>query len=67
MPLYLWLIGDSPLRLWGLDSRQRLQRLLPDAELVEDPTGLPDSARVLLVHGDCFNCRPSGAPCRSPP
>ncbi len=52
MPLYLWLIGDSPLRLWGLDSRQRLQRLLPDAELVEDPTGLPDSARVLLVRGD---------------
>ncbi len=52
MPLYLWPIENSPMRLWGLDSRQRLQRLLPDAELVDDPTRLPESARVLLVRGD---------------
>jgi phosphatidylglycerophosphate synthase len=52
MPLYLRLIGNSPLRLWGLDSRQRLQRLLPNAELADDPGNPPDSARVLLVRGD---------------
>jgi phosphatidylglycerophosphate synthase len=52
MPLFLRLIGGSPVRLWGLDSRQRLQRLLPDAKLVDDSSTLPNSARVLLARAD---------------
>lgn len=51
-PLYLQLIGESPVRLWGLSSRQRLEQLLPAADWLDEATGPTDSAQVILIKGD---------------
>lgn len=55
MSLYAHIINDSPVKLWGLTSRQRKLRVLKAAgvtDVVEDITALPDDSSVLLLRGD---------------
>ena len=55
MALYVHFINDSPVKIWGLTSRQRILRVLRSAgvtDSVDDLTGLPDNAPVLLLRGD---------------
>lgn len=55
MPVYGFIVGDSPLPLWGLTSRQRLERVLQKTDLaaiVEDLTLVPAESSILLVRGD---------------
>ena len=55
MALYVHFINDSPVKLWGLTSRQRNLRVLRSAgvtDIVDDLTGLPDNGPVLLLRGD---------------
>ncbi len=42
-------VGDSPLRLWGLTSTQRLQRQLARANAAVDT---PDAQRLVLLRAD---------------
>ena len=47
------ILGDHPLRLWGLSSRQRLERQLRAAgfaDITTEPLALTSAARVVLVH-----------------
>ena len=51
----VWLMGDSPLTLWGLDGRTRLQRqvkTLGDPEVVREWSALAGADQVLLVRID---------------
>ena len=51
----VWLMGDSPLTLWGLDGRTRLQRQvksLGDPEVVHEWSALAGADHVLLVRID---------------
>ncbi len=53
--LKVWLMGDSPVRLWGLDGRTRLQRQmesLGNPEVVLDWSALAGADHVLLVRMD---------------
>ena len=46
------ILGDHPLRLWGLSSRERLERQLRAAgftDITTAPEGLTDAAQVMLV------------------
>ena len=55
MSLYAHFINDSPVKLWGLTSRQRKLRVLRSAgvtDIVEDLTVVPDSSSALLLRGD---------------
>ena len=55
MTIYVHFINDSPVKLWGLTSRQRKLRVLRSAgvtDIVDDLTGLPDNGPVLLLRGD---------------
>ncbi len=55
MSLYAHFINDSPVKLWGLSSRQRKLRVLGSAgvtDIVEDLTVVPDNSSVLLLRGD---------------
>lgn len=50
-----YLLGDSPVRLWGLSGRERLVRqlrALDGVEVVAERGRLPDSGRVLLLRAD---------------
>ena len=55
MSLYVHFINDSPVKLWGLTSRQRLKRVLNGAgvtDIVESIASLPQNCTVLLLRGD---------------
>ena len=55
MTIYVHLINEIPVRLWGLSSRERVLRLLrPKCTpvLLDDLAELPPSATVLLLRGD---------------
>ena len=55
MSLYAHLINDSPVKLWGLTSRQRKLRVLRSAgvtDIVDDLTVLPDNSSALLLRDD---------------
>ena len=55
MPLYVYFINESPVKLWGLTSRQRNIRILKPAgviDVVKDLTDLPDNQSVLLLRAD---------------
>ena len=55
MSLYVHLIKDSPVKLWGLTSRQRKLRVLRDAgvtDIVDDLADMPDKSSALLLRGD---------------
>ena len=55
MSIYAHIINDSPVKLWGLTSRQRLLRVLKSAgvtDIVKDLTVVPEDSTVLLLRGD---------------
>ncbi|GAB4265010.1 MAG: CDP-alcohol phosphatidyltransferase family protein [Deferrisomatales bacterium] len=55
MSVRAMIVEDTPVELWGLSSRQRLERMLRRAgvaEFVEEPSRLPGFGSVLLVRGD---------------
>ena len=49
------IINDSPVKLWGLTSRQRLGRVLDNdgvTDIVDDIAAVPENRTVLLLRGD---------------
>lgn len=53
--VYAFILEQCPVRLWGLTSRQRLQRVLERAgitEIVEDLAAVPAQSSVLLLRAD---------------
>ena len=55
MSLYAHFIHDSPVKLWGLTSRQRKLRVLRSAgvtDIADDLTVVPDNGSALLLRGD---------------
>jgi phosphatidylglycerophosphate synthase len=55
MSVYVLILQESPVRLWGLTSRQRLKRVLERVgvkHIVEDLTSIPEQATILLLRGD---------------
>ena len=55
MSIYAHIIKDSPVKLWGLTSRQRKLRVLKSAgvtDIVKDLTAVPNNSSVLLLRGD---------------
>ena len=55
MTVYAHIIGDSPVRIWGLTSHQRKRRVLEAAgvtHFVDDIAAVPENSSVLLFRGD---------------
>lgn len=55
MAVYVHLIGDSKVQVWGLTGRERLQRMLaylPEARLIDRLDALAPGAAVVLLRGD---------------
>ena len=55
MPLYVCIIHESATRLWGLTSRQRVERVLRRAGavcLAQNLESIPAESSVLLLRGD---------------
>ncbi|MGD8777221.1 MAG: CDP-alcohol phosphatidyltransferase family protein, partial [Syntrophobacterales bacterium] len=55
MSVYAYIVEESPVRLWGLSSRQRLESVLQRAgvdAVVEDIKSIPTQASVLILRGD---------------
>lgn len=55
MAVYVHIIGDSNVQVWGLTGRERLQRMLarlPEVKLVDRLDALAPGAAVVLLHGD---------------
>ena len=55
MSLYSHFIHESPVKFWGLTSRQRKLRVLRSAgvtDIADDLTVVPDNSSVLLLRGD---------------
>jgi hypothetical protein len=55
MPIYAYILCESPILLWGLSPRQRLERVLRRAGVVdflENLESIPAQSPVLLIRGD---------------
>lgn len=55
MPVCAYIVEESPVRLWGLSSRQRLDRVLKRAgvcDVVNDLDSVAQGNSVLLLRGD---------------
>jgi len=55
MPVYAYILHASPILVWGLTSRQRLERVLKRAavtDFLENLESIPDKSSVLLIRGD---------------
>ena len=55
MPIYAYLSWESPILLWGLSPRQRLERVLRRAGVVdflENLESIPAQSSVILIRGD---------------
>jgi phosphatidylglycerophosphate synthase len=55
MPIYAYILCKSPILLWGLSPRQRLERVLRRAGVVdflENLESIPAQSSVLLIRGD---------------
>ena len=55
MTIYACILGDAPVPLWGLSSRERLHRMLGRAGvtgMVEDIGAVPSGGALLLLRGD---------------
>jgi phosphatidylglycerophosphate synthase len=55
MPIYAYIFCESPITLWGLSSRQRLERVLNHAGVVnflENLKSVPPQSSVLLIRAD---------------
>jgi hypothetical protein len=55
MPPYAYILSESPILLWGLSSRQRLERALRRAGVVnflENLESIPAQSSVVFIRGD---------------
>ena len=55
MAIFAQVLGDNPVKLWGLTSAERLRRQfrqLRDVNPIDDSYHLPDDALLLVVHSD---------------
>ena len=55
MSLYVHIIGDSPIKIWGLTSRERLLRVLRGAgvtDTVDDIASVPQNSSLLVLKDD---------------
>ena len=55
MSLFAHIIGDSPVKIWGLSSYTRILRVLKGAgvtRIVDDIAAVPENSSVLLLRGD---------------
>ncbi len=55
MSIYAHFIADSPVKIWGLTSRQRTIRVLKNAgitKIVDDIAVVPENSSILLFRGD---------------
>jgi phosphatidylglycerophosphate synthase len=53
--VYVHILNESPITIWGLTPRQRIRRVLkdvPTSNFVDDISVLPDDHTVLLLRGD---------------
>ena len=53
--IYVHILNESPITIWGLTPRQRIRRVLKDvpaSNFVDDVSVLPDNHTVLLLRGD---------------
>jgi phosphatidylglycerophosphate synthase len=54
-PLFVYVVGESPVRLWGLSASERISRVLGhthEVTLLSAPSEVEGGTRVLLVRGD---------------
>ncbi|MCW5618682.1 MAG: CDP-alcohol phosphatidyltransferase family protein [Nitrosomonas sp.] len=54
-PTYIYLTGKSDIKIWGLNGRERLQRMISPIEharLTERIDTLPENASLLIVNAD---------------
>lgn len=52
---YIYIHGDSEIKLWGLSGRERLQRMVLSCQqikLIDDPFKTPDDSAILLLRAD---------------
>ena len=53
MSLYLYFVRESPVKIWGLTPRERIERILSDtAETVHDLSALGHNDHVLIFRAD---------------
>lgn len=55
MTVHVYTFAEAPVQLWGLSSRQRLERMLGNLKVnswLADPAAAPTADHVLLVRGD---------------
>jgi phosphatidylglycerophosphate synthase len=55
MALYVYILHESPIRLWGLSSRERLERVLNPAgvtHFVNNISDIPPRDSALIIRGD---------------
>ena len=55
MPDFVYIVNDAPISLWGLTSRERLQRMVTRAgnfTILESLTSLPPGSSVMILRGD---------------
>ena len=55
MSLYVHIIGNNPVKVWGLTSRERKLRVLKKAgvtAVVDDITSLPENSSLLVLNDD---------------
>ena len=52
---YIYIYGDSEVKLWGLSGRERLERMVQSFQhinLIDDPLKTPDDSPILLLRAD---------------
>ncbi len=55
MTIQIYLVGSCEIALWGITSRERLERILkkyPDVRLMEAGAALPEDGHILLLRED---------------
>jgi len=55
MSLFAHILGDSPIKIWGLTSYERKLRVLKNAgvaHIVDDIAAVPENSSILLLRGD---------------
>lgn len=55
MTVHALIFAETPVRLWGLSSRQRLERILKKMNIdsrLDHPAAIPDGDSILLLRGD---------------
>ncbi|MBQ27906.1 MAG: CDP-alcohol phosphatidyltransferase [Nitrospiraceae bacterium] len=55
MTIFVHIVGNSPVLLWGLSSHERLKRMLQEvgnATVIDDLETIPTDSSLLLIRGD---------------